>query len=705
MAENINERTDIPDFEIQKVMEEVKKEQPLDNTNTKVQFDSSVVHEAEEEAHHFDAQVDSLLSILINSVYSSKDYFLRELVSNASDANDKRKRLANSQGETIDEELTIKIVPSKEQKTITITDNGIGMSKADMINYLGSIATSGTKEFKKKLSESEDKDMGALIGQFGLGFYSAFLVADQVDVISKRQEDSVHIWSSRGPGGFVIAPYHSDAPIGTSVILHISEKCQEYLEDKKLEDLVKVHSAFIEHPIYLHTLTTKTRKVAKKEDEATEVKEESDAVEEEMKEEEEETYTEEEDKHLNSQKPLWARNPRESKISEEEYETFYKTFTNDWEKHFAVSHSHIEGDVEMQVLLFVPSRPPFNMFEKKTKADNIKLYVQNVLVTSDLSEAVPEWMSFVRGVIGSKDLPMNVSREILQGKNVMNLIKRVLVKKVIDMVIDISKNQEEYQKFYKNFGSSLKLGIYHETGETPKKLASLLRFQTTKSNGAYISLDDYIKNMKQDQNQILIITGNNNLEELKSSPYLDGYQDYEVIYMDDNIDEFVVQSLGKYKDIELQRITSEGVTLPGQASMEEAQAEFATFLTKAKEVLGEDVEKVSVSATLKNAPCTVASGKYAYSPAMLAIIKSQPGGQNNPMLSGGFMNKKTFVINPSHSIVVDLKEKLTSGDDEGFATGLRLIFETSLLECGYPLSKPSLFTAKVFSYIEAGLKK
>lgn len=688
-------------------------EKPLETSQEAVQMESEYVKKEEEEEHRFDAQVDSLLSILINSVYSSKDYFLRELISNASDAIDKRKRKSYEQGCTVEEEMTIKIIPNKEKGILTIIDSGIGMSKAEMIKYLGSIATSGTKEFKKKLAEAKEKDMGALIGQFGLGFYSAFLVAEQVDVISKSQEDGVHIWSSRGPGGFHVAPYHAEAPQGTTVVLHISEKAKEYLEDKKIEDLVKVHSAFIEYPIYLHVKTEKRRKKAKITEDQPEKeedkKEDEDKLDEdkveEVKEEEEETYIEEEDKHLNSQKPLWTRNPRENPISEEEYEAFYKTLTNDWEKHFAVNHSHIEGDIEMQVLLFIPSRTPFNLFERSPKMENIKLYVQNVLITSDLTEAVPIWMKFISGVIGSKDLPVNISREITQGKSVMNLIRRVLQKKAIEMIKDLSADKEKYQKFYDNFSTSLKAGIYQEPSDIAKKLAELLRYKTSKSNGEYISLDQYIERMQPGQKQIYVITGTR-LADIQNSPVLSAFEKYEVIFMHDPIDEIAIQNFRSYKDHPFQRITSEGVELPEQETVsEEEKKEFEDFLKETKEVLKTSIDKVDIKNACKLRPCTVLSGKYSYSSTMESIMRSQPNDDSQSMGLSSFMTKKNLEINTAHPIIKSLKAKLDAGNKEGFAKGIQLIFETALLDAGYPLPDTSSFTSKVFGYIEESINE
>lgn len=721
-------RKEIPDVEIQKVMEDVKSEQPQAPQGDKVQLDSSVVDAREKETHRFDAKMDDLLGLLINSVYSSRDYFLRELISNANDANDKWRLKCDAEGRQIDEELSIRIVPNKAAGTLTIIDKGVGMTKGDLVNYLGSIANSGTKEFRQAQAlESKGKgDMSALIGQFGLGFYAAFLVADQVDVISRTEEDGQHIWSSRGPGGFVVAPHHGESiGQGTHVILHIDEKYKEYLEERKIEDVVKTHSMFIEYPIYLQVEVERDAPEEPAgepkegaEDEAEKIEEVKDEPSDEIEElkDAEEPKGEKprkkvkviEDKHLNSQKPLWARNPKDkaNPITHEEYAAFYKALTNDWEDHFAVNHSHIEGDVELQLLLFIPKRPPFNMFEKNAKRDNIKLYVQNVLVSSTMEDGVSEWMSFVKGVVGSKDLPINVSRETLQAKDkVMRLIKRMLTKKVLEMIKDLAAREDEYKKFYENFASSLKFAIHTEKGDLSQKMAKFLRYETSKSSKP-ISFDEYVARMKPEQKQIYVITGMKR-EDVVASPFLEAFSEYEVIYMWEPMDEFVLQNLPKYEGVEFQRITSEGVEIPGEKKLEEDVVKsFEDFLKGVKGVLGDDVDKVVLSNHLKKNACAVTSGKYAYSAMMEQIMRAQPGGDVNPMLTGGFMTRKNFELNLESPVVLDLKRKYEE-DKEGvaFKDGVRVIFETSLLDCGYSVKNLSAYTSKVFKYLEDGLAR
>ncbi|KFG26557.1 uncharacterized protein NESG_00708 [Nematocida ausubeli] len=709
-AMNRNEEAKI-DQETQNVFEELRQNGPLPRTDEKVSLDENVVGVSEGETHAFDAQMDSLLSILINSVYSSKDYFLRELISNASDANDKRKKLSYTTHQIIEEEQCIKIIPNKENRTITICDTGIGMSKADMINYLGSIASSGTKEFKKMLqsTSSEGQSIDNLIGQFGLGFYAAFLVADQVDVISRKGDESPCIWSSRGPGGYVVAPYTGEHAQGTSVVLHISEQCKSYLEEKTLEDIIKAHSSFIGYPIYLFVIAEKTRKVSKAVEEKKEEnseKADEDVVEDAAEEkEDEETYFEEEFKKLNTQMPLWARDPKEETITEKEYEDFYKSISNDWEKHCAVSHSTIEGDFKLQVLLFAQNRPPFRMFEgSKKSACNIKLYVQNVLISSDLSEAVPEWMSFIHGVISSKDIPINLSREIVQGKSVMKLIKRVISKKVIDMLNDMAFDKENYLKSYSNFSTCLKTGIYMDNSDVGAKLLKLLRFKTTKSEEP-ISFEEYVSRMAEGQKKIYVITGMNE-KEVMSHPALDRMTKYEVIYMPDPMDEFVIQVNSQFNEFPFQRITSEGIDLPEEKEdTKEKEEEFKGVIEGMKAVLGDKVEKIVISTALEKLPCFVSSAGHSYSPAMEQILKAQPGGSSaNPVFASGYLTKKMLEINPNHATIVGLKTLLEKGDKEKFNTTVGLLFDSCLLGNGFPISNMAEFSKRIFEFVNMGME-
>jgi len=628
----------------------------------------------QKQTHGFQAEVKQLLQLMIHSLYSNKEIFLRELVSNASDAADKLRFLALSDGSLYgdDGELSVRITLDEKARTITISDNGIGMDQADVIAHLGTIAKSGTKEFFSQLSGDQSKD-SKLIGQFGVGFYSAFIVADKVTVRTRKAglpADAAIEWESAGEGDYTLTPITKDSR-GTEIVLHLRDGEDEFLSRWKVESIVTKYSDHISIPVEMWQEGTPERE------------EDGETI----------AATEGEFKAVNKATALWTRD--KSDISDEEYQEFYKHISHDWSEPLSWSHNKVEGSSNYTSLLYVPKKAPFDMWNREAK-HGLKLYVQRVFIMDDAEQFMPSYLRFIKGVLDSSDLPLNVSREILQDNKVSQSLRKGCSSRALKMLEKLAKDTEQYQSFWNEFGQVLKEGPAEDQANKDQ-IAGLLRFASTHNEGSEqsVALADYVGRMKEGQDEIYFLVADS-YEAAKHSPHLEVFRKkgLEVLLLSDRIDEWLMQHLPEFAGKKLRSVAKGGLDLSKLDDEETKQAQqqteeaFASVVERFKTALAEQVKDVKVSHRLTDSPACVVTDEYDMSTQMIKLMESV--GQKVPEV------KPIFELNPEHQLVKHIADE----QDEGrFKQWAEVLFEQALLAERGSLKNPASFVTRLNSLL------
>lgn len=667
------------------------------------------------EKHAFQAEVDRMMKLIINSLYKNKEIFLRELISNASDALDKIRfmSLTDKSALAATEELSIKIKADKDNHVLHVTDTGIGMTKSDLVNNLGTIAKSGTSEFLTKLGDAESQvEMTDLIGQFGVGFYSSFLVADRVIVTSKHNDDDQYIWESDS-NEFSVSkdPRGNTLGRGTQISLHLKEEAHDFLEENTLKNLVTKYSQFITFNIYLWESTTTEVEEPIDEDEEAEKKEEKSKDEEDEDAEVEEEKEEDKPKTkkvsktvwdwvlVNDVKPIWTRKP--SEVEDEEYNAFFKSVSHKSDEPLAKIHFTAEGEVTFKSILFVPKSSPNDMFQNYgKKIDGIKMYVRRVFITDDFEDMMPKYLSFITGVVDSDDLPLNVSRETLQQHKLLKVIKKKLVRKTLDMIKKIEK--DDYDKFWKEYSTNIKLGVI-EDHSNRTRLAKLLKFFSSNSDTEQTTLSDYMERMKEKQEHIYFMAGTSR-QEVEKSPFVERLlkKGYEVLYLVEPVDEYCIQSLPEFEGKKFQNVAKEGLKIDqsekAKEYKEQLEKDFEPLIKWLKDTaLGDKIEKAVISERLSESPCALVASQFGWSGNMERIMKAQAYAKSqDPSQQYYASQKKTLEVNPRHPLIKELKTRVETNPDDETAKDLAVVmFETATLRSGYSVPDSAEFAGRI----------